>query len=141
MYFSGIISWFLFYFYFFLHQGVIEKTDENCRRMLLHRTVTDGQLFDWLDEQRAPVDFNNTDPLMNHKWYRNPFASLRFSKISGKESVPIQQNNILHYGVLFGFVVCFLCVRFFVCFVFKNTTAFGVWHGCTLSQMFRFFLP
>ena len=93
--------------------------------MLLHGTATDGQLFNWLNEQRAPVDFNNTDPLMNHKWYRNPFAPLRFSRFQEEGSVFIRKSVIYHEFFFFPLrkQLCLICV----------------WHGCPIrDSFFRF---
>lgn len=54
--------------------------------------VRDGWPSEGLNEQRTPVDFNNTDPLMNRKSNGNPLAVQRFPRFLGRI---LQQSSML----------------------------------------------
>lgn len=68
-----------------------------------------------------------------HLWIINDTETLLhlwdFQRFQRGRVFPSSKTTFIIRVLFFGFC-------FFVCFVFKNTTALGVWHGCTLTAKF-----
>lgn len=54
-----------------------------------YKKAHDGWPSKWLGEQKTSVDFNNTDPFMNHKPNGNTLAPPKFLRFLGR---------VLHHG-------------------------------------------